>query len=315
MVGHGQMHRGVLRSVMERFAGGEADVLVCTTIIESGIDIPNVNTLIVDLAERLGLAQLYQLRGRVGRGSQQARAYLLHRRGGVLNEAAQQRLATIFEATELGAGLQVALRDLEIRGAGNLLGAEQSGQIAAVGFDLYTKMLATAVEGLRAQQDGRDARTPPPPVSLDLPASAFIPERYIEDLEARIALYQRIAGLRDLREVADLTAEVIDRFGELPGQLGELLALVRIRLAAGEASVTAVRAEGNEIVIVAREASPFSRRRLPPLPAGVRVGQMQLRLPRAALGADWLDAIEALLRLIGDPHAAAQPARPAAARA
>ncbi|MYA20514.1 MAG: transcription-repair coupling factor, partial [Chloroflexi bacterium] len=128
VVGHGQMPRGVLRSVMERFAAGEADVLVCTTIIESGIDIPNVNTLIVDLADRLGLAQLYQLRGRVGRGSQQARAYLLHRRGGVLNEAAQQRLATIFEATELGAGLQVALRDLEIRGAGNLLGAEQSGQ-------------------------------------------------------------------------------------------------------------------------------------------------------------------------------------------
>ena len=312
VVGHGQMHRGVLRGVMERFAGGEADVLVCTTIIESGIDIPNVNTLIVDLAERLGLAQLYQLRGRVGRGSQQARAYLLHRRGGVLNEAAQQRLATIFEATELGAGLQVALRDLEIRGAGNLLGAEQSGQIAAVGFDLYTKMLATAVEGLRAQQDGRDARTPPPPVSLDLPASAFIPESYIEDLEARIALYQRIAGLRDLREVADLTAEVIDRFGELPGQLRELLALVRIRLAAGEASVTAVRAEGNEIVIVAREASPFSRRRLPPLPAGVRVGQMQLRLPRAALGADWLDAIEALLRLLGDPHAATAGGRAAA---
>ena len=312
VVGHGQMHRGVLRSVMERFAGGEADVLVCTTIIESGIDIPNVNTLIVDLAERLGLAQLYQLRGRVGRGSQQARAYLLHRRGGVLNEAAQQRLATIFEATELGAGLQVALRDLEIRGAGNLLGAEQSGQIAAVGFDLYTKMLATAVEGLRAQQDGRDARTPPPPVSLDLPASAFIPEHYIEDLEARIALYQRIAGLRDLHEVADLTAEVIDRFGEFPGPLGELLALVRIRLAAGEAGVAAVRAEGSEIVIVAREASPFSQRRLPPLPAGLRVGRTQLRLPRAALGADWLDAIEALLRLLGDPHAATASGRAAA---
>ncbi|MYB41447.1 MAG: transcription-repair coupling factor [Chloroflexi bacterium] len=315
VVGHGQMHRGLLRSVMERFAAGEADVLVCTTIIESGIDIPNVNTLIVDLAERLGLAQLYQLRGRVGRGSQQARAYLLHRRGGVLNEAAQQRLATIFEATELGAGLQVALRDLEIRGAGNLLGAEQSGQIAAVGFDLYTQMLATAVEGLRAKRDGRDAPAPPPPVSLDLPASAFIPERYIEDLEARIALYQRIAGLRDLREEADLCAEVSDRFGELPGPLRELLALVRIRLAAGEAGVAAVRAEGSEIVLVAREGAPFGRRNLPPLPAGVRVGQTQLRLPRAALGADWLDAIEALLRLIGEPHAATLRAPAGAVRA
>ncbi len=312
VVGHGQMHRGVLRSVMERFAAGEADVLVCTTIIESGIDIPNVNTLIVDLAERLGLAQLYQLRGRVGRGSQQARAYLLHRRGGVLNEAAQQRLATIFEATELGAGLQVALRDLEIRGAGNLLGAEQSGQIAAVGFDLYTQMLATAVEGLRAKRDGRDAPSPPRPVSLDLPASAFIPERYIEDLEARIALYQRIAGLRDLREETDLSTEVIDRFGELPEPLRELFALVRIRLAAGEAGVSAVRAEGGEIVLVARQGAPFGRRRLPPLPAGVRIGQTQLRLPRAALGTDWLDAIEALLRLLGEPDTAA-PRTPAGA--
>ncbi len=315
VVGHGQMHRGVLRSVMERFAAGEADVLVCTTIIESGIDIPNVNTLIVDLADRLGLAQLYQLRGRVGRGSQQARAYLLHRRGGVLNEAAQQRLATIFEATELGAGLQVALRDLEIRGAGNLLGAEQSGQIAAVGFDLYTQMLASAVEGLRARRDGTEAPAPPPAVALDLPASAFIPERYIEDLEARIALYQRIAGLRDLREEADLCAEVIDRFGEIPEPLRELLALVRIRLAAGEAGVAAVRAEGGEIVIVAREGAPFGSRRLPALPSGVRVGQTQLRMPRATLGADWLDAIEALLRLIGEPDAATPRARATAVRA
>ena len=300
VVGHGQMPKAELRGVMERFASGDADVLVCTTIIESGIDIPNVNTLIVDQADRLGLAQLYQLRGRVGRGSQQAQAYLLHRRDRILNEAAQQRLATIFEATELGAGFQVALRDLEIRGAGNLLGAEQSGQIAAVGFDLYTHMLSDAVEGLRAKQEGRPARKAAPAVALDLPASAFIPESYIEDLEARIALYQRIAGLRELAEVDDLRSEVADRFGELPAPLLELLALVRIRLAAGEAHVSSIRTEGSEIVLHASEGAPFGSRSLPRLPEGVRAGQTQLRLQRAALGADWLAALEALLLLLGE---------------
>ncbi|MYI82111.1 MAG: hypothetical protein F4056_01955 [Chloroflexi bacterium] len=189
------------------------------------------------------------------------------------------------------------------------------GYFSGSGFDRYRHLRVTAVVGIGALRHGRDAPAPPPPVSLDLPASAFIPERYIEDLEARIALYQRIAGLRDLREEADLCAEVSDRFGELPGPLRELLALVRIRLAAGEAGVAAVRAEGGEIVLVAREGAPFGRRGLPPLPAGVRVGQTQLRLPRAALGADWLDAIEALLRLIGEPHAATLRAPAGAVRA
>ena len=169
VVGHGQMPKAVLRGVMEHFTAGDADVLVCTTIIESGIDIPNVNTLIVDQADRLGLAQLYQLRGRVGRSAQQAQAFLLHGRDRVLSETAQQRLSTIFEATELGAGFQVALRDLEIRGAGNLLGAEQSGQIAAVGFDLYTQMLAEAVDGLRAKHEGREPERAPAPSRSTFP--------------------------------------------------------------------------------------------------------------------------------------------------
>ncbi|MXW35037.1 MAG: transcription-repair coupling factor, partial [Chloroflexi bacterium] len=225
IVGHGQMPKAVLRGVMERFSAGDADVLVCTTIIESGIDIPNVNTLIIDRAELLGMAQLYQLRGRVGRGAQQAHAYLLHRRDRVLTEVQQQRLATIFEATELGAGFQVALRDLEIRGAGNLLGAEQSGQIASVGFDLYTQMLAEAVAEQRAAHDGEAAAAaaPPPPVSVDLPVTAYIPEPYMEDIEARVALYQRIAGLRPLDAAADLRAEIEDRFGVLPPPLEQLL--------------------------------------------------------------------------------------------
>ena len=302
IVGHGQMPKAVLRRVMERFSAGEADVLVCTTIIESGIDIPNVNTLIIDRAELLGMAQLYQLRGRVGRGAQQAHAYLLHRRDRVLSEVQQQRLATIFEATELGAGFQVALRDLEIRGAGNLLGAEQSGQIASVGFDLYTQMLAEAVAEQRAAHDGEAAAAAPPPVSVDLPVTAYIPEPYMEDIEARVALYQRIAGLRSLDTAADLRAEIEDRFGALPLPLEQLLALVRIRLASGGARVAAVRAEGDVVVVGAVEDSPFSRRRLPSLPPAIEVGRTQLRVTRDRLGEDWLHSIELLLRLLATPQ-------------
>ena len=316
IVGHGQMPKAVLRRVMERFSAGEADVLVCTTIIESGIDIPNVNTLIIDRAELLGMAQLYQLRGRVGRGAQQAHAYLLHRRDRVLTEVQQQRLATIFEATELGAGFQVALRDLEIRGAGNLLGAEQSGQIASVGFDLYTQMLAEAVAEQRAAHDGEAAAAaaPPPPVSVDLPVTAYIPEPYMEDIEARVALYQRIAGLRSVDAAAELRAEIEDRFGAPPPALEQLLGLVRIRLAAGEARVAAVRIEGDVVVIGAVDESPFSRRRLPALPPAIEVGRTQLRVTCDRLGEDWLQSIELLLRLLAtSPPSDAAVREPAAA--
>ena len=176
VVGHGQMPEGQLEEVMTSFVAGDADVLVCTTIIESGLDIPNVNTIIIHQAQRLGLAQLYQLRGRVGRSAAQAYAYLLYDRSRPLGEAAQKRLQTIFDATELGAGFQIALRDLEIRGTGNLLGAEQSGQIGAVGFELYTQLLAESVEGLRATREGR----PPKPArrgthGVDRPAAGGAP--------------------------------------------------------------------------------------------------------------------------------------------
>ena len=303
-VGHGQLPEGLLRRVMERFAGGELDVLVCTTIIESGIDIPNVNTLIVDQSDRLGLAQLYQLRGRVGRGTQQAFAYLLHARNRSLSEVAQQRLSTIFEASELGAGFQVAMRDLEIRGAGNLLGAEQSGQIATVGFDLYTQMLADAVESMKAAHEGRepapkqDARA----VTVDLPVSAYIAESYVEDIEARLALYQRIAALADREAVLALATETADRFGPLPPALEQLLALVRVRLEAQAALVTSVRADGADVVLTADDERPFSARALPALPDGVRVGRAHLRLARAELGERWVEAVEALLRLLAGEH-------------
>src|SRR5207245_5759382 len=173
---------------MREFVRGKTHALVCTTIIESGLDIPNVNTIIINQADKLGLGQLYQLRGRVGRGAHRAYAYLFYDRQARLTETARQRLQTIFEATELGAGFQIALRDLEIRGAGNLLGAEQSGFMAAVGFDLYVRLLSGAVERMRALLAGE---TPPdeegsPEVTIDLPLSAHLPPSYVADLNVRL---------------------------------------------------------------------------------------------------------------------------------
>ncbi|MDA0351894.1 MAG: transcription-repair coupling factor [Chloroflexi bacterium] len=311
VIGHGQMPPSILENVMSKFADAEFDVLVCTTIIESGIDIANVNTMIVDRADRLGLAQMYQLRGRVGRGSNQAYAYLMHPKDSVLNEVAQQRLSTIFEASELGAGFQVALRDLEIRGAGNLLGAEQSGNIATVGFDLYTQMLAEAVEELKASHENRE-RAPLQhekqrdlrQVVIDLPVASFIPEPYIEEIDGRLALYQRISALTD-RAAADLLEqETADRFGEIPEPLAHLFQLVRLRLAAAAANLGSIRMDGDELVLTAA-GRPFSSRTLPRLPSGVRRGATQLRLERRALGREWLEPLDALVRLLGDDAALA----------
>jgi len=304
VVGHGQMPTSVLESVMTKFAEGEFDVLVCTTIIESGIDIANVNTLIVDRADRLGLAQMYQLRGRVGRGSNQAYAYLMHPKDQVLNEVAQQRLSTIFEASELGAGFQVALRDLEIRGAGNLLGAEQSGNIATVGFDLYTQMLAEAVEELKASHEQRE-REPLPhekqrdlrQVVIDLPVAAFIPEPYIEEIDGRLALYQRISGLTDRDASIVLEQETRDRFGDIPESLAQLFQLIRLRVAAASADLASIRLDGDELILTSA-GRPFTSRTLPALPTGVRRGATQLRLDRRALGTEWLGPLEALVRLL-----------------
>jgi len=316
VVGHGQMPQGMLRQVMEKFAEGEFDVLVCTTIIESGIDIPNVNTLVVDRADMLGLAQMYQLRGRVGRGASQAYAYLLHPRNRVLTEEAQARLATIFEASELGAGFQVALRDLEIRGAGNLLGAEQSGHIASVGFDLYTEMLAEAVEELKASSENRAREVLPHEerdvlrkVLIDLPVAAHVPESYVEEIEGRLALYQRISSLRTLQAAQDLAKETEDRLGPLPEPLANLLTLVRIRIAARDAGIASVRLEEGDVIVASSDARPFHARMMPALPRGVRVGRTQVRIPREALGATWLAPIEALVRVLGGaPASAGTPA-------
>ncbi len=294
-VGHGQMPEDQLERVMLDFARGAVDALVCTTIIESGLDIPNVNTIMINQADRLGLAQLYQLRGRVGRGASRAYAYLFYDRHRALNEPAQKRLQTIFEATELGAGFQIALRDLEIRGAGNLLGAEQSGHIGAVGFDLYTRLLADAVEGLKALERGEKPPTPStalPPLAIDLPLVAHIPESYAPDLNLRLALYQRMTRVQHPKEVDDIAQELRDRFGPPPEPVQTLLYVVRVRTLAREAGVQSVQTEDGQIVLRMVQGRHLPQEQLRrQLPDGSWVGPTSVRLSRIRLGDGWRDAL------------------------
>jgi transcription-repair coupling factor (superfamily II helicase) len=243
VVAHGQMSEGQLEQVMIDFWTHSYDVLVATTIIESGLDLPKVNTLIVERADLLGLAQLYQLRGRVGRSSQRAYAYLFHPTDQSLTEEAHRRLEAIGEATDLGSGFQLALRDLEIRGAGSILGEIQSGHIAAVGFDLYSELVAEAV----SEMEGRPVEEAgPPEVRIDLPVDAHIPETYIEDQELRLEAYRRLAATTTDAEVDDVVAEWVDRFGQLPDEAGSLISLARLR-------VEAIRVRLTEIVKLRHE--------------------------------------------------------------
>ncbi len=256
-VGHGQMPERELERVMMAFAEGEYDVLVSTTIIESGIDIPNANTIIINRADKFGLAQLYQLRGRVGRSAARAYAYLLYDKHKPLSPEARRRLEAIQEASDLGSGFRIAMRDMEIRGAGELLGARQHGHIAAVGFDMYVRLLAQAVEELREQ--GHLPETVAaiqgllaplsPSVSLDLPLDAGIPRDYIENEDLRLQLYRRIAGLGSLGELDDMAAELEDRFGSLPERAQDLLFQVKVKLLASRAGVTAIGRDSGQLVV------------------------------------------------------------------
>jgi transcription-repair coupling factor (superfamily II helicase) len=292
-VAHGQMPEGALERVMLAFARGEFDILVCTTIIESGLDIPNANTIIIDRADALGLAQLYQLRGRVGRSSRRAYAYLLYRRRGQLSDIARKRLQAIFNASELGAGFQIALSDLEIRGAGNILGAEQHGHMAAVGFDMYTRLLSEAVETERALQENR-----PPPrqhqqTVVDLPIDAYLPDDYVEHEPQKLELYRRLGRAATEAEVSAVAAEMADRFGPLPPPVERLLEVARLRIAAEAAGIVSLAREGRELVVrfgpdwsrveTMRAMAPTSLEdRLPGVPAGgISYGsnQMRVRLP------------------------------------
>ncbi len=299
-VAHGQMDESTLERVVLDFADGQYDVLVCTTIIESGIDMPTVNTLISDRADLLGLGQLHQLRGRVGRSGQRAYAYLFYPRDVSLSEEAYERLRTIGESTELGSGFRIAMRDLEIRGAGNLLGESQSGHMAAVGYDLYVKMVQEAVAELKGEKP-----EPEPEINLDIPAVANIPDSYIEREDLRLSIYRRLADARSLQDVDAVASELLDRFGPIPDQCGRLLQITRLRTRLIAIGVT-------EFVFVNLGLSGQSGFRIQPvgLPTSVQMrvkrllpnatyrdAQKQLAVP-VQRGSNMIDAAEKLVDIL-----------------
>ncbi len=299
-IGHGQMPEDDLERVMAEFERGEFDVLLCTTIIESGLDLPNANTLIIDRADMFGLSQLYQLRGRIGRGANRAYAYLMVPRAKQLTEQAEQRLNTILAATELGAGFQIALRDLEIRGIGNLLGAEQSGQISAIGFDLYTKLLAEAVRQLKEADSSDSTATPPvrefSTVRVDIGIDARIPDSYIEDLAQRLSIYQRLARIRVESEIDDLDEEIRDRFGPMPTHVKLLMKMARMRSMAVQAGVELVAAKETRATLTLKEPTGGARAPLQKqLGTGVDVGHMQIRVEIDRDDPEWIDELMAVL--------------------
>jgi len=311
-VAHGQMPEEQLEKTMLAFAEGEHDVLVCTTIIESGLDNPNANTLIVNNAHHFGLAQLYQLRGRVGRGVVRAYAYFFSARDTVLTEVAQERMRTIFEATELGAGLRIAMKDLEIRGAGNLLGAAQSGHISAIGFDLYTKLLAEQVELLRARRAPANGALPgaeaAPQASVDLPLSAFIPPEYVADDPVRLRLYQRFAEIDSDAALSSLVAELEDRFGPLAEAAQNLVYLSSVRLLAAAAGVEQIVAADGEVIVRFDRLPALDEARLSrAVGVPLKRGSNQLRLQRGE-GPAWMGRLYALLEAL--PARASHKATP-----
>jgi len=239
---------------METFAAGQVDVLVSTTIVESGIDNPHTNTLIIEDSQRLGLAQLYQLKGRVGRSHVKAYAYFLFPRGAALTEQAYDRLGAVQEHDALGSGIKIAMRDLEIRGAGSLLGAEQSGNVSAMGFDLYAQMLREAVA---------EARGEPTPalvdVRVDLPVAAFLPEEYVPDVDERVLAYRRIAAVSSPEAVESLAADFVARYGEPPAPARELVAIARLKTKAADLGITQVSLARSRVLLAPLVLTPEAR--------------------------------------------------------
>ncbi|MBE6765319.1 MAG: transcription-repair coupling factor [Ruminococcaceae bacterium] len=244
-VAHGQMSEEEISREWKRLLDHEIDILVCTMIIEAGVDVPNANTLIVEQADRFGLSQLYQLRGRVGRSSRRAYAYLTFKRGRELTEIAAKRLQAIREFTEFGSGMKIAMRDLEIRGAGNILGGEQSGHLESVGYDMYLKLLGEAV----AQEKGEKPAAADAECTVDLPIEAHIPERYIESLRVRLDVYRMIADIRNEEQASDVIDELIDRFGDLPPAVDGLIKVALARNTAAAAGITEIKQLGGNIVL------------------------------------------------------------------
>ena len=307
-IAHGQMEETDLSERMEQFTSGEVDVLLSTSIIESGLDIPNANTLIVDRADTFGLSQLYQLRGRVGRGAQRAYAYFFkHKRRHPTLEG-QQRLETIAENTQLGAGFSIAMRDLEIRGTGDILGTRQHGHIAAVGFHLYTRLLAEAVaqlrrvHGLPPEPVAVAGDTHRPLVSVDLPLHISLPADYVTDKNMRLRLYRRIADLPTVAEIEALAEEFTDRFGTPPETVRNLFYQLKVKLLAERADLSAVSAEGEQIVLRFRNGAPPVD--LPYLGPHIRTGKTALWMPYSALP-DWEQQLLEVLESLRTHQAAA----------
>jgi transcription-repair coupling factor (superfamily II helicase) len=293
-VGHGQMDEEVLEEIVLGFVRKDFDVLISTTIIESGVDIPNVNTIIIDNADTLGLTQLYQLRGRVGRSTNRAYAYLLFKPDKALSAEAQERLVAIQEATELGAGLRLAMRDMEIRGAGNILGAEQSGHIAAVGYELYIRLLAQAVEEIRSGEPRRETG----PVIMDLPLTALIPSDYIVDTELRLAVYRRIAAVEDDPQLEDVRQELEDRFGPIPEEVEHLLALIALRIRAQSLGIESMIEREREIVIRPVPTAGLERRLVSRLGRAVKLTAQSIRIRLPDLTIPWGEAVDLVLEAV-----------------
>src|SRR5579859_6836368 len=292
IVGHGQMPEDQLERVMIDFSNGEYDVLVSTTIIENGLDIPNANTIIVNNAALFGLAQLYQLRGRVGRATQQAYAYFLYNKDTKLTPVQEKRLRAIFEATELGAGFRIAMKDLEIRGAGNLLGAEQSGFMNSVGFDLYCKLLGEAVEELQ----GKRAEASAPNVAIDLPLDAYLPDEFIGDRALKVKFYQRLASLTRPEQVESMEAELSDRFGTPPLPVKNLLAMVQLKVEAAQLGYEGIAAKDTEFILTVKRTIVPNRIALyRRFHNDARVQQGVIRIPRRLLEPDWMKQLRDLL--------------------
>ncbi|MGD0352213.1 MAG: transcription-repair coupling factor [Dehalococcoidia bacterium] len=298
-VAHGRMPEEELEKVMVDFIDHKTDILVTTTIIESGLDIPNVNTLIVDHADRLGLTQLYQLRGRVGRGSSNACAYFFYDRGKQLTPEARKRLKTISEATELGAGFAVAMKDLEIRGAGNLLGVEQSGYIAAVGFDLYSRLLNEAVEELKQGRALEEEKKilHPSVTAVGLPLAAFIPEEYIPDLSTRLNSYQRLAVVKRAEDIEVIARELSDRFGPAPEEVENLLYIVEIKQLATEAMLESISTENKQVVLHFNSGRDLNKLSLAQdVQSGIKIGSDRIKLDIKILGNSWQEVLREVLQ-------------------
>ncbi|HEX9038796.1 MAG TPA: transcription-repair coupling factor [Ktedonobacterales bacterium] len=304
VVGHGQMPEDQLEQVMLDFSAGEAQVLICTTIIENGLDIPNANTIIVNNAAYFGLSQLYQLRGRVGRAASQAYAYFLYQKGAQLTPVQEKRLRAIFEATELGAGFRIAMKDLEIRGAGNLLGAEQSGFMNSVGFEMYTRLLAEAIAEMEGKRPETAARAPQ--VTLELPVNAYIPDEYINDRALKMNVYQRMANLERPEQAEAMVSELADRFGPPPEPVANLLAVTRLKTEAAALGVEGVSARDSEVTVrLKRTVAPDRVALYKRFKTDARVQLGEVRLPRRRFAEGqtaFLSELRDLLPLIVGSH-------------